>query len=58
MKGWEETYTDEEREEVMLGFTLAFVIGGYLILEYSLSFVLPLCKRYSIQCHLDSGSNN
>lgn len=38
------TYTDEERDELMFGFALAFVIGGYLILEYSLSFVLFLYK--------------
>lgn len=36
------TYTDEERDELMFGFALAFVICGYLILEYSLSFVLFL----------------
>lgn len=39
------TYTDEERDELMFGLALAFGICGYLMLEYSLSFVLFLCKR-------------
>lgn len=38
------TYTEEEREEAMLGLDLELVIWGYLILEYSLSFNLFLCK--------------
>lgn len=38
------TYTEEEREEAMLGLDLELVIWGYLILEYSLSLVLFLCK--------------
>lgn len=38
------TYTEEEREDAMLGLDLELVIWGYLILEYSLSFVLFLCK--------------
>ncbi len=36
------TYTEEEREDTMLGLDLELVIGGYLILEYSLSFILFL----------------
>jgi len=36
------TYTDEERDELMFGLALAFDICGYLMLEYSLSFVLFL----------------
>lgn len=39
------TYTEEEREDVMLGLDLELVIWGYLILEYSLSFILFLCKE-------------
>ncbi len=38
------TYTEEEREDAMLGLDLELVIWGYLILEYSLSFNLFLCK--------------
>lgn len=38
------TYTDEEREDDMLGLDLELVIWGYLMLEYSLSFILFLCK--------------
>lgn len=43
----EGTYTDVEREELILGMALVFGIWEYLILEYSLSFVLFLCKRPS-----------
>lgn len=38
------TYTEEEREDTMFGLDLELVIWGYLILEYSLSFILFLCK--------------
>lgn len=43
------TYTEEEREDVMLGLDLELVIWGYLILEYSLSFILFLCKETTWQ---------
>lgn len=36
------TYTEEEREDVMLVLGLELVIWGYLMLEYSLSFSLFL----------------
>lgn len=42
------TYTDGARGELMLDLALAFVIGGYLILEYSLSFVFVFCKRSAL----------
>lgn len=38
------TYTEEEREDVMLDLDLELVIWGYLMLEYSLSCILFLCK--------------
>lgn len=38
------TYTEEERDDAMLGLDLELVIWGYLMLEYSLSFILFLCK--------------
>lgn len=38
------TYTEEEREDVMLDLDLELAIWGYLMLEYSLSFILFLCK--------------
>lgn len=38
------TYTEEEREEATLALDRELVIWGYLILEYSLSFILFLCK--------------
>lgn len=37
------TYTEEERDDAMLALDLELVIGGYLMLEYSLSFNLFLC---------------
>lgn len=39
------TYTEEEREDVMLVLDRELVIWGYLMLEYSLSFILFLCKK-------------
>lgn len=42
------THTEEERDtQVMLDFDRVLVIWGYLILEYSLSFVLFLCNESS-----------
>lgn len=38
------THTEEEREDTMLDLDLELVIWGYLILEYSLSFILFLCE--------------
>lgn len=46
------TYTEEEREDATLALDLELVIWGYLILEYSLSFILFLCKVSTQICQL------